>query len=378
MLNLACLDQQTYFGRKPSYICYGDAIKEYDSAAKGARDDNRLDLMWPALRGKGRSLWYQGASERDQKKAAKLREDSLDSYRQALDTIETIRQGSIRADEARATFLATTEEVFDEAAGALAEMALASLSSAAPGTVNTPASSPPLESKSLEYAAEALSVVERGRARSLLDMLNEAGAEITEGVPAELLQKKRENQNRQQEIAAQLTGVSLGGKPAKSQSLEDLEKELNALQTDYDSIENQIRTASPRYAALTAPRPLTLEDIRQQVLDDQTALLEYKLGEERSYLFAVTRTGFTLSRLPGRAEIEKQTAALRAQIIPASLRRSLTDMVSSATDPQRGLSLAHDPAELQPRAEARNPSRDDPALVALHSQQHAVPRRTAR
>ncbi|PYS99971.1 MAG: hypothetical protein DMF65_09075 [Acidobacteria bacterium] len=184
-----------------------------------------------------------------------------------------------------------------------------------------------------------MSVVERGRARSLLDMLNEAGAEITEGVPAELLQKKRENQNRQQEIAAQLTGVSLGGgKPAKS--LEELEKELSALQTDYDSIENQIRTASPRYAALTAPRPLTLEEIRQQVLDDQTALLEYKLGDERSYLFAVTRNGFTLSRLPGRAEIEKQTAALRAQIIPASLRRSLTDMMSAATDAQRGLSVS--------------------------------------
>src|SRR5256714_3589120 len=172
-------------------------------------------------------------------------------------------------------------------------------------------------------------------------MLNESGAEITEGVPAELLQKKRENQNRQQEIAAQLMGVSLGGgKSTKSQSLEDLEKELNALQTDYDSIENQIRSASPRYAALTAPRPLTLEDIRQQVLDDQTALLEYKLGDERSYLFAVTRNGFTLSRLPGRAEIERQTAALRAQIIPASLRRSITDMVSAAIDPQPGLSVS--------------------------------------
>src|SRR3989440_6506905 len=227
-------------------------------------------------------------------------------------------------------------------------MALASLSGAAPGTVNTPASSPPLEGKALESAPEALRGAERGRARSLLDMLNEAGAEITEGVPAELLQKKRDNQNRQQQIAAQLTGVSLGGKPAKSQSLEDLEKELNALQTDYDSIENQIRTASPRYAALTAPRPLTLEDIRQQVLDDQTSLLEYKLGDEHSYLFAVTRNGFTLSRLPGRAEIEKQTAALRAQIIPASLRRSLTDMVSSATDPQRGLSVSGRAAGLTP------------------------------
>ena len=72
-----------------------------------------------------------------------------------------------------------------------------------------------------------MSVVERGRSRSLLDLLNESGAEITEGVPAELLQKKRDNQNRQQEIAAQLTGVNLGQKPSKP--LEELENELLAL-----------------------------------------------------------------------------------------------------------------------------------------------------
>jgi CHAT domain-containing protein len=336
---------------------YADAVKLYADAAKGARDDARLDLMWPAQRGTGRSLWYQATEEKDQKKAAKMREDALASYRQALDTIETLREGSLRADEARATFLATTEEVFDEAAGALAEMALAAQSNTVPGASNTPATSAPLDGRALAYASEALSVVERGRSRSLLDLLNESGAEITEGVPADLLQKKRDIQNRQEEIAGQLTGVNLGVKPTKS--VEQLEAELNQLQNDYDDVENQIRSASPRYAALTAPKPLTLEDIRQQVLDDQTALLEYKLGEERSYLFAVTRAGFTLSRLPARAEIEKQAVALREQIIPASERRSITAMVSDANaQAQRGLMVAGatagSPAAVNAFAQASN------------------------
>src|SRR5205085_8623563 len=135
------------------------------------------------------------------------------------------------------------------------------------------------EGRALAYASEALAVVERGRARSLLDLLSESGAEITEGVPAELLQQKRENQKRQQEIATLLTGVNTGGEQPKK-SLEELQAELDQLQNDYDSIENQIRSASPRYATLTAPKPLTLEDIRRQVLDDDTALLEYTLGDE--------------------------------------------------------------------------------------------------
>ncbi|MCA1592613.1 MAG: tetratricopeptide repeat protein, partial [Acidobacteria bacterium] len=88
---------------------FADAIKFYAEAAKGAQADERLDLMWPAERGTGRSLWAQAAGEKDATKAAKLREDALAAYRSALATIETIRQGSLRADESRATFLATTD-----------------------------------------------------------------------------------------------------------------------------------------------------------------------------------------------------------------------------------------------------------------------------
>src|SRR5437773_2177090 len=102
---------------------YKDAGKLFGDAAKGARDDKRLDLMWPAQRGLGRSLWMQATQEKDSK-AAKMREDALASYRDALKTIETIRSGSLRADESRTTFLATTRDVYDEASAAFAEMAL--------------------------------------------------------------------------------------------------------------------------------------------------------------------------------------------------------------------------------------------------------------
>jgi CHAT domain-containing protein/tetratricopeptide (TPR) repeat protein len=321
---------------------YEEAAKLYEEAFKGAKSDERLDLMWPAQRGTGRSLWQRAAAERDAKKSAKLRDEALASYRQALDTIDAIREGSLRADESRTTFLATTGEVFEEATGALAEMAIAEGNGAASAVSNDLASTRPLEGKALAYATEALTVAERGRARSLLDMLSEGGGEITEGVPAELLQKKRENLRHQQEVAALLTGVSLGG-DVSNDALEDAEKNLNSLQSEYESIENQIRTASPRYAALTSPRTLKLEEIRGQVLDEQTALLEYSLGEERSYLFAVTREGLTVSRLPARAEVERQVTVFRQQVIPSTLRRSITDLVANAVDPQRGIKLGGPP-----------------------------------
>lgn len=306
---------------------YKEAEELYEKAAKGAREDKRDDLVWPALRGRGRALLRQAEGERDRKKGDKLRERALDAYREALAAVEKLRQGSVRADESRTTFLATTGDVFEETTAALAEAALSAQPS--PGA--------PLEGPALVYASEALSTVERGRARSLLDLLNESGAEITEGVPEELLREKRENQLRQAALAAELTGVELGGAKKKP---EDLEDELDELQNRLDSIENRIRTKSPRYAQLTASRTLTLEEIRRQVLDEETALLEYSLGEERSYLVAVTRGGLSVARLPGREEVGRLVVNFRQQLVPAPLRRSLTDLVAAAVDPQRGLKLS--------------------------------------
>lgn len=311
---------------------YKDATKLFEEAVKGAEDDKRLDLMWPAMRGQGRSLWLQAVSEKDAKKATKLREESLTSYRGALAKIETIRAGSLRADESRTTFLATTRDVYDEAAGAFAEMALISVGGA-PAAV--------FSGKSLEYAAEAFRISEEGRARSLLDMLSEVNAQITQGVPPELLKRKQDNLDRQQEIAAQLTGVSLSGDQKKKPS--DLEKELDKLQTEFDEIENQIRTASPRYASLTATKPQSLADIQQKVLDDNTVLLEYILGGDSSYLFAVTRAGISLFKLPAKADVNKLATDLRAQLIPPKLQRRLVGI--DVAEEQRGLGLAQGPAE---------------------------------
>src|SRR5204863_8644152 len=99
-----------------------------------------------------------------------------------------------------------------------------------------------LSGKALDYAAESFRITEAGRARSLLDMLGEVNAQITEGVPADLLKRKQENLDRQQQIAQQLTGIAVSAEAKDKPS--DLEKELDKLQTEFDQIENQIRAAS--------------------------------------------------------------------------------------------------------------------------------------
>ena len=66
----------------------------------------------------------------------------------------------------------------------------------------------------------------------------------------------------------------------------------------------EIRRGSPRYAELTRPRLLEVEDVRRELLDDETLLLEYRLGEEESWLWAIGRESFSAHVLPPRGEIE--------------------------------------------------------------------------
>ncbi|HZI88019.1 MAG TPA: tetratricopeptide repeat protein, partial [Pyrinomonadaceae bacterium] len=319
-----------------------DATKSYTDAVKGAQDDKRLDLMWPAQRGLGRSQWMQASQEKDPKKAGTMRESAIGNYREAIKTIEALRQGSLHADEARTTFLATTKNVFDEASSSLAEMAL--IASPTPGA--------PLEGNALTYAAEGFKITEQARARSLLDMLSESGTAVTEGVPAELLKRKQDNLDRQQEIAELLTGINVSTDGPKKKPAE-LEAELDKLQTEFNEIENQIRVASPRYAALTSGQSLSIADVQQKVLDDKTVLLEYSLGPEASYLWAVDSKTVTLHKLAPRPTLDKLVTDLRAQLIPVKLQRRIVG-IDVAADSTRGLGVASASEDVTPFSAASN------------------------
>ena len=310
---------------------YKNSFKLYEQAAKGAKDDKRLDLMWPAQLGMGRSQWAQAGQEKDAKKSTKLRESALVSFQDAITTVEALRAGSLRADESRTIFLSTTKDVFDDAASAFAEMAL----------LSAPNSTEALSGKPLEYAAAAFRITEQSRARSLLDLLSETNAAVTEGLPPELLKRKQDNLDRQQEIAEALTGISLAADSEKKKP-SDLESSLEKLQTEFEEIENQIRTASPRYASLTAGKPLSLAEVQSGVLDDQTVLLEYSLGPEASYLWTVTKSAVSLYKLPARQVLDKMATDLRAQLIPTKLQRRIVG-IDVMADNQRGLGVSATP-----------------------------------
>ncbi len=161
-------------------------------------------------------------------------------------------------------------------------------------------------------AAAALQVSEGARARTLLEILTEARADIRQGVNPVLLERERSVQEQLGAKSGELMRLLSG--PHTEEQATATRKDVEALLADYQDVEAQIRAKSPHYAALAQPQPLSLKEIQQQVLDEDTLLLEYALGEERSYLWAVTTTAITAYELPKRAEIEKLARRVYASL----------------------------------------------------------------
>ena len=183
-------------------------------------------------------------------------------------------------------------------------------------------------------AVAALEVSERGRARSLLETIGEARADIRRGVDAALLARETTLQKQMDEKAASRAKL-LSGSHTDRQA-QTLEEEIRKLAADYAEVEAQIRASSPRYAALTQPQPLSLNEIEQQVLDDESLLLEYALGDERSYVWVVSRTEVSTFELPGRAKIEEGASRFHKlltanQPVPGETFAQLQDRVREAS-----------------------------------------------
>ena len=193
------------------------------------------------------------------------------------------------------------------------------------------------------HDGEALATSERARARGLLDMLRESSADIRRGVEPALLGAERdlrERLSRKAEFYARLLGGA--GTPEEARAAAAEVEELTA---EFQKVQARIRETSPQYAALTQPATLDLAGIRR-VLDPDTLLLEYAVGEERSFAWAVTQESITSFELPGHKAIAD---AVRRAYLPMTAR-NLREKFETAEE--RGARLAEADEEYAEAARA--------------------------
>ena len=152
------------------------------------------------------------------------------------------------------------------------------------------------------FDQRALQISETARARSLLDSLGANQSEIRSGLSSDLFNAR---QNLIQKInAKEFQRISVL-RQKQPENVKNFESEIAELIPQLRDVEAKIRQQSPQFATLTQINPPTLTEIQSQLLDENTVLLEYSLGTEHSYLFAVSKNDFKVYELASKAEIEK-------------------------------------------------------------------------
>ncbi len=171
------------------------------------------------------------------------------------------------------------------------------------------------------YNALALNVSERSRARGLVELLTEARADIRKGANPQLLAEE----SRLQELISAKEKIRFNivndknkiNNPISQAAAQRLEKEVANHLEEYKQLQVKIKQSNPKYANLKYPEPLKLAEIQQQ-LDKDSLLLQYSLGDDRSFLWVVSPDSLDTYELPKKSEIDKSAINLFCLISQSS------------------------------------------------------------
>jgi CHAT domain-containing protein len=159
-------------------------------------------------------------------------------------------------------------------------------------------------SQSQKLAVDAFQTSELARARSLTELLHATQANLFPGLDPELADReKRLREYLQMNESAKLSLLSGRYKTADLRTLEAKQRELEA---EHDQVIQEIRARNPSYEEVIQPTAWDLAKIQQQVVaDNDTVLLEFSLGAQKSYLWAITRSEIKSYELPNEKQIDE-------------------------------------------------------------------------
>jgi len=151
--------------------------------------------------------------------------------------------------------------------------------------------------------AAAMQASERARARILLEVLHEAETDARQGADPKLVERERALRDEINTRESRRMDLLKQEKPDPA-GLAEARKKIDETLEELQRVEASLRESSPRYAALTEPQPLTAAEIQTRILDGKALLLEYALGETKSFLWLVGPDKLETFTLPGRERIE--------------------------------------------------------------------------
>ena len=206
-------------------------------------------------------------------------DEALKVFYDSISKIERVRAGAVRTESARAAIGASSSRLFFDTIELLV---------------------------ALKRPAEAFAVAERFRARAFLDLLAEERIDLRQDLTAE--QRKNEDTLTTQISAIQKERLS---QSVDADRRQQLDADLTAAENALDEFYLELRHDNPRYASLRHAELVSTERVQKELLDSDSALVEFMLGDKHSYALVLSRTNVSAVQLPARKDIEDQVASYR-------------------------------------------------------------------
>lgn len=247
---------------------YQEALDYFRRSIELSLKINNEKILWEAYYGLGRCY-----EKKEDFRAA------VESYKKSIEIIDRVRS-QIFLDAFKASFVRNKLKVYESFINLLYKLGQ--------------------KDRSMRFEEEIYYFVEKVKARAFLEGLAESKIDIRENLNQEL----REEENRiSDRIKSIVIKLSRSGLSEKEKVL--LGEKLSQEEDSYMRLITKIREENPAAANLVSPELSSVERIQNFMADGKTALLEYFLGEQRSYFFFITKDSVDFYPLTSRQEIEK-------------------------------------------------------------------------
>jgi CHAT domain-containing protein len=179
------------------------------------------------------------------------------------------------------------------------------------------------------HDARAFAVSERARARMTLDTVQKALARSRTQPDSELLLREEALLAEIDRSSRELDAVTR--KEAQTDAVDGLRVQVQTLASELRNLQDRIGESFPSLIAARNAPISTAQQIRGELLDRETALVEYFLGRDRSYAWVLTRGGISFVALPARESIETAARTLH-ELSGAGDQRKTRHAVERAAD----------------------------------------------
>lgn len=239
-----------------AHLARGDfksSLEWSERALFTARELNRLDVLWQALT-------TAGAAH----KALKQYGPARASYAEAIAVVEEMRGQVAGGEQEQQRFFEDRVSPYR----ALVELLVAN-----------------------NEWGEAFAHAERAKGRVLLDVLQSGRINVAKAMTT--LEREQERKLRSELVALnnKITRESQGPKPDAAR-LADFKARLQKARLAYEGFQTNLYAAHPELKIQRGDmRPISLEEAGALLPDMRTALVEYVVAEDKTYLFVLTKGG---------------------------------------------------------------------------------------